>query len=205
MPSEWGEWLVGGIKTRGGIKALKRKEEIKKEKERMYRKFWREARERPYLIPTGYIEEGKPPRKQPKSYVDRMICSTGNAAYEWREGPGMGNDPLLPSEQRDVTAIAYNTRARQCVCYRVQTDCHNIIKQIRQTTDNILDKDILCGGGIRERLQDIRIFLSDLENYVKKNIADSHVLPDGGEHTQWAIAANKACKALEHQKKPAKR
>ena len=204
--TNWGEWLVGGVKTRRGKKyeeeARKQKEEARLEKEKMMKRFWREARQNSYLIRAGCIEEGKPPRKKPKSLVDRMICDTGCPGYEWRDGPGLkGNDPLLPSEQRDATITAYNTRARQCVCDVVRTDCDDIIKDLKRLTDRILDKDLLCGGGIRKKLQDTQIFLQSIEDYVTQSVADPDYLPDREATAEWSIATNKACKALAHSKK----
>ena len=206
MATDWGEWLVGGVKTRQGAKyaeeARRQKEEARLEKERMIKRWWRLAREKPYLIRTGTIEKGKPKRKRPSSLVDRMICDTGCPGMEWRDGPGLdGNDPILPSEQRDVTIVAYNTRARQCVCNLVRTECNVIIKDLRKISDRILDRDILCGGGIREKLRDARTFLRSIEGHVKRSLANPHYLPNRERHTDWSLASNKACKALVHSKK----
>ena len=203
----WAEWLVGGVKTRRGAKyaeeARQQKEDAKKEYEKMIKRFYREASARPYLIPSGTVEKGKPTRKIPKSYVDRMICETGSPGLEWRDSPSIGNDHLLPSEQRDVTAVAYNTRSRQCVCDTVRTECNDIIQQIQRLTDTVLDRDMLCGGGIREKLRETKIFLRTAEYYVKHNSGNHRVvLPDfyKGDQ-QWLMAYHKACKALKHRKK----
>ena len=211
--AKWAEWRVGGVKTRRGAKyaeeARKQKEDAKKEYEKMIRRIYREGRERPYLVRTGYIENGKPARKICESFVDRMICDTGTPGIEWRNVPARGNDHLLPSEKRDVKAVAYNTRARQCVCNTVRTDCDDIIKQIQTLTDYVLNRDILCGGGIREKLFDVQIFLQTTEKYVKQNTGNPRVaLPDvSGKHEieQWSLATHKACKALVHRKKVSKR
>lgn len=211
--AKWAEWRVGGVKTRRGAKyeeeARKQKEDAKKEYEKMIRRMFRERKgERAYLVRTGYIENGKPARKICESFVDRMICDTGTPGIEWRNVPRRGNDHLLPSEKRDVKAIAYNTRARKCVCSTVRTDCDDIIKQIQTLTDSVLDRDILCGGGIREKLLDVQIFLQTTEKYVNQNTGNPRVvLPDvmgKYEIEQWSLATHKACKALAHRKRVSK-
>ena len=207
MDEGWAEWLVGGVKTRRGARyaeeARKQKEDAKREYEKMIRRFYRQQREPSYFIRAGTVEKGKPARKIPQSYVDRMICETGTPGMEWRNSPSIGNDHLLPSEQRDVTAVAYNTRGRQCICDTVRTDCNDIIEQLQGLTDAVLDRDILCGGGIREKLRETRIFLRTAEYYVKHNEGNPKVvLPNFHEYDpQWALAKHKACKALKHRKK----
>jgi len=172
-------------------------EATKKREEKLWRATLRALNARPYLIPTGTIEPGKPPRRQPNGLVERMICYTGVPNMEWRDSPNLGNDHFLPSEIRDTSAPAYNTRGRVCICPQVRTDCDEIIKDIKRLTDEILDDEILCSGGIRQNLEDFHDNLRIIRMIQKGQPGE---LPDPQLRFQWSLAFNKACKALEHKK-----
>ena len=174
-------------------------ESARRDKVKMIKRFWREARESGrFLIRAGCIEKRKPPRKTPISMVHKMIEYCGTPGFEWRHTPSLGNDPILPSEQRDVAAPAYNTRSRQCCCEVVRNDCNYTIKELRRLTDEILDHDILCGGGIRKILQDAHLFLQSIQDHIHQNLKSPDFLPDQDAHAEWSLATNKACKALVH-------
>ena len=177
-------------------------EATKKRDEKLWKSCLRQLNERSYLIPRGTIEQGKPPRKQPTSLVDRMICDTGVPHMEWRDSPSLGNDHFLPSEIRDTSAPAYNTRGRVCICPQVRTDCDDIIQEIQQITDEILDDDILCSGGIRQNLVDFHDNLR-IVRYFQKGRFDE--LPDPQLRFQWSLAFNKVCKAFKHKKRNIKK
>ena len=171
----------------------------RQDKLKMIKRFWKEARETGrFLIRAGCIEKRKPPRKTKISMVHKIIDYCGTPGFEWRHTPTLGNDPLFPSEQRDVAAPAYNTRSRQCVCKPVRSDCNFIIAELRRLTDDILDHDILCGGAIRKKLQDTQIFLQSIQDHLYQNHKRNDFLSDQDAHAEWSLATNKACKALVH-------
>ena len=176
-------------------KNKKRRQKIESRESKLWKACLRQLNERPHLIPAGTTEQGKLPRKQPTSLVDRMICDTGVPNTEWRDSPSYGNDHFLPSEIRDSSAPAFNTRGRSCICPQVQTDCNNIIKDIQQLTDEILKDDILCSGGIRQNLRDFKDNLRIIRYFQKGRFEE---LPNPQLRFQWSLAFNKSCKALKH-------
>ena len=166
--------------------------------QRLWKATLRQLNERPYLLPTGTIEQGKPARRQPIGLTERMICWTGVPNMEWRDSPSLGNDHFLPTEIRDTSAPAYNTRGRVCICPQVRTDCDKLIKDIQQLTNDICDDEMVCSGGLRQNLEDFKTNLRIIRMYQTKEAAED--LPDPQLRFQWSLAFNKSCKALKHKR-----